>query len=121
MIQKQMADTPKKGHFQSSIGLQKHAKDEVGQRCPPPQKCVSPRHMTFLSCSPGCLLLQMKGANRSTAKIQTDKVVRVKSRSLYQSHKGKACFSHAMYTCTFPGVPHCTSVGLCMHFLVQTV
>lgn len=46
----------------------------VSQGCPPPQKYMSPRHMAFFSCNPGCLVLQMKGASRSTARIQIDEV-----------------------------------------------
>lgn len=66
---------PTKGHYQSSTRLQKHQRMRWARGVLHPRSvCVSPRHVTFLTCNPGCLLLQMKGASRSTAKIQIDKV-----------------------------------------------
>lgn len=59
LVQKQVVDTPKMGHFQSSTRLQEHTEDEVSQRCPPAQKCMSPRQVTFFRFNSGCLVLQM--------------------------------------------------------------
>lgn len=84
-----------KGHFQSSTRLQKHTDDEVSQRCPPAQKCMSPWQMTFSSFNSGCLVFQMlrcKQKYSQHTKMQSE--CRVKSTWLYQTYKGKANFSH---------------------------
>lgn len=91
-----------KGHFQSSTRLQKHTDDEVSQRCPLAQKCMSPWQMTFSSFNSGCLMFQMlrcKQKYRQRTKMQSE--YRVKSTRLYQTYKGKANFSHVNLTTPF--------------------
>lgn len=112
-----------KGHFQSSTRLQKHTDDEVSQRCPLAQKCMSPWQMTFSSFNSGCLMFQMlrcKQKYRQRTKMQSE--YRVKSTRLYQTYKGKANFSHVNLTTPFLDFcAHCTSVDLHMCSLALTV
>lgn len=65
---KYVVDTPKMRHFQSSTRLQEHTEDEVSQRCPPAQKCMSPRQVTFFRFNSGCLMLQMLTCKQNYSK-----------------------------------------------------